>query len=129
MRVYQVHTRLIGAALILLAFCSVSEARWFRGGYVYYYVPANSACDAPTNQSASTPTSAPAASPQASAQAVSSKANTYQVNKVPVTAEQPRPASSPAVNSAPAYAPRATSGGWNVLPRSSWDYGGFPPYH
>lgn len=55
MRVHHVHIRLIGAAMILLAFSSVSEARWFRGGYGYYYVPAYSAGCAPTNQALSMP--------------------------------------------------------------------------
>ena len=121
MRVHHVHIRLIGAAMILLAFSSVSEARWFRGGYGYYYVPAYSAGCVPTNQALSMPAGgAPAASLGTTA---------YQVNKVPVPAEQPLPAHPSTVNNAPAYAPGATSGGWSVLPRSSWDYGRFPPYH
>ena len=43
MRVHHVHIRLIAAAMILLAFSSVSEARWLRGGHGYYYVPSYSA--------------------------------------------------------------------------------------
>ncbi len=121
MRVHHVHIRLIGAAMILLAFSSVSEARWFRGGYGYYYVPAYSAGCAPTNQALSMPA--------AGAPAASLGTTAYQVNKVPVPAEQPLPAHPSTVNNAPAYAPGATSGGWSVLPRSSWDYGRVPPYH
>ena len=121
MRVHHVHFRLIGAALILFAFSSVSEARWFRGGYGYYYVPAYSADCAPTNQALSVPAGgAPAASSGAAA---------YQVNKVPVASEQPLPAHPSNVNNAPTYVSGATSGGSSVLPRSSWDYGRFPPYH
>ena len=118
MRVHQFHCGLIGAALILFAFSSVSEARWFRGGY--YYVPANSAGCAPTNQALS--------APAGSAPAAPSKATAYHVNKIPVAAEQPLPAHPSTIN-APKYVPSATSGGWSVLPRSSWDYGRFPPYH
>ena len=121
MRVHHVHIRLIGAAMILLAFSSVSEARWFRGGYGYYYVPAYSAGCAPTNQALSVPAGG--------APAASSGATAYQVNKIPVPAEQPLPAHPSTINNAPTYVPGATSGGSSVLPRSSWDYGRFPPYH
>jgi hypothetical protein len=107
--------------MILLAFTSVSEARWFRAGYMYYYVPAYSAGGAPMNQAST--------SPPASAPAASSGATAYQVNKIPIPAEQPAPAQPSAINNAPMYAPCAASGGSSVLPRSSWDYGRFPPYH
>ena len=121
MRVHHVHIRLIGAAMILLAFSAVSEARWFRGGNGYYYVPAYSAGCAPTNQASSAPAGgAPAASAGATA---------YQVNKIPVPAEQPLPVHPSTINNAPTYVPGTTSGGSSVLPRSSWDYGRFPPYH
>src|SRR5208337_674912 len=83
MRVHQFHYGLIGAALILFAFSSVSEARWFRGGGTYYYVPASPAGCAPTNQALSVPTGGAAAA--------SSGATSYQVNKIPVPAKQPLP--------------------------------------
>ena len=121
MRVHHVHIRLIGAALILLTFSSVSEARWFRGGYSYYYVPAYSAGRVPTNQALSVPAGG--------APAASSGATAYHVNKVPVASEQPLSAHPSTINNAPTYVPGATSGGSSVLPRSSWDYGRFPPYH
>jgi hypothetical protein len=121
MRVHQFHYGLIGAALILFAFSSVSEAGWFHGGVRHYYVPAYSAGCATTDQ-ALTP-------PAGGAPAASSGATAYQVHKVPVAAEQPLAAHSSAINNAPTYVPGATSGGWSVLPRSSWDYGRFPPYH
>ena len=121
MRAHQFHYGLIGAALILLAFSSVSEARWFRAGDRYYYVPAYSAGCAPTNQALSVPAGG--------APAASSGATVYQVNKVPVVSEQPLTAHSPTINNAPAHMPGATSSGSSVLPRSSWDYGRFPPYH
>ena len=121
MRVHHVHIRLIGAAMILIAFTSVSEARWFRGGYRYYYVPTYSADCPPTNHALLVPAGG--------APAVSSGAMAYQVNKIPVPAEQPQPAHPSAINNAPTYVPGPASGGSSVLPRSSWDYGRFPPYH
>lgn len=121
MREHQFHYGLIGAALILFAFSSVSEARWFRGGGGYYYVPAYSAGCAPTNQALSVPASG--------TPAASSGATAYQVNKIPVHAEQPLPGHPSTVSNAPMYVPGTTSGGSSVLPRSSWDYGRFPPYH
>jgi predicted lipid-binding transport protein (Tim44 family) len=121
MRVHPLYYTLIGAALILLAFTSVSEARWFRGGYRYYYVPAYSAGCAPTNQASSVPAGG--------APAASSGATAYQVNKIPIAAEQPLPAHPSTINNAPKYVPGAASGGSSVLPRSSWDYGRFPPFH
>ena len=121
MRVHHVHIRFIGAAMILLAFTSVSEARWFRGEYRYYYVPAYSAGCMPTNQALSVPAGGAPAAP--------SGATAYQVNKIPVPAEQSLPAGPSAVNTAPTYVPGAAPGGSGVLPRSSWDYGRFPPYH
>ncbi len=121
MKVHQFHYSLIGAALILFVFSSVSEAMWFRGGVGYYYVPANSAGCAPTNQALSVPAGG--------APAASSGATAYQVNKIPVPAEQPLPAHPSTINNAPTYVPGATSAGSSVLPRSSWDYGRFPPYH
>ncbi len=121
MRVHHVHVRLICAVLILLAFTSVSEARWLRGGYTYYYAPAYSAGCAPTNQALSVPAGG--------APAASSGATAYHVNKIPVSAEQPLPAHPSTINNAATYVPAATSSGSSVLPRSSWDYGRFPPYH
>ena len=107
--------------MIVLAFSSASEARWFRGGYRYYYVPAYSAGYAPTNQALPVPA--------AGTPAATSRTTAYQVNKPPVPAEQPTSAPPPAVNSAPAYVPGPAWGGSSVLPRNSWDYGRFPPYH
>lgn len=67
--------------------------------------------------------------PAVGAPAASSGATAYQVNKIPVPAEQPLPAHPSTINNAPTNVPGATSSGWSVLPRSSWDYGRFPPYH
>ena len=128
MRAYQVHIRLIGAALIVLAFSSVSEARWFRGRYAYYYIPAYPVCCTPTTQASPMPAvNIPAATSVPTPYPVNMA---YQANKVPVPAPaaEPLPANSPAINNAPQYAPGAASGGWGVLPRNSWDYGRFPPF-
>lgn len=120
MRVHHVHVRLIGPAMIVLAFSSASEARWFRGGYRYYYVQANSAGYASTNQALPVPA--------AGASAATSMTTAYQVNKPPVPAEQPAPAHPSTVNGVPTCTPSPAPGGSSVLPRSPWDYGRFPPY-
>jgi len=121
MRLYQVHIKLIGAAVLMFAFISVSEARWFRGGYAYYYVPASPACYAPTVQPSPTPL------PTGGASAASS-GTAHQVNRPAAAPEQPLPAPASNINYAPRYRPGATSGGYSVAPRSSWDFGSLPPY-
>ena len=79
MRQYQVHIKLIGAAVLMFAFISVSEARWFRGGYAYYYVFASPVCYAPTAQPSPTAVSSP--SPAGGASAASAATTAHQVNR------------------------------------------------
>ena len=44
MKAYQMHAWMVGAAVVLLAGSSASEAGWFRGGGRCYYYPAESTC-------------------------------------------------------------------------------------
>ena len=118
MRVYQVCTKLFVAAAILSAASSASEAGWFRGSARYYSYPADSTCYAATSP-------APSAAPTQTAASTTAGPVVHQAHK-PVIGAEPMPATLPAATS---DAPRAMSGsGWSVTPRSSWDFGRFPPY-
>ncbi len=110
MKTYQVSMWMVGAVVVLLAGSSASEAGWLRGGGRCYYYPAES-----TYSVATSPATAPAqtASPRPAGPAV------HQVYK-PVDGPDPMPAT---------YAPTTTAGGGSsVMPRSSWDFGSFPPF-
>jgi len=114
MRAYRVFTGLIGAALVLLAGSSASEAGSFRGRYTCYYYPTDSTLYAATN-----PAPAQTVVPASSGPVVR---QTYK----PVTGVEQMPAAPPAATN---YAPRAMSGNErSVIPRSSWDFGRLPPY-
>ena|SRR5271157_3496846 len=118
MRAYRVFTGLIGAALVLLAGSSASEAGWFRGRYACYYYPTNS-----TRYAATSP--APAAAPAQTVAPASSGPVVHQTYK-PVTGVEQMPAAPPAATN---FAPGTMSGnGRSVIPRSSWDFGRLPPY-
>ncbi|MGA2031433.1 MAG: hypothetical protein ABSG68_04190 [Thermoguttaceae bacterium] len=117
MRCCQVYATMIGAALVLLVGSSASEAGWFRGGHAYYYYPASSTCHAATNP-------APTAAAQTVAPAPSGPV-VYQTYK-PVTGVEAVPATPPA---ATYDAPGTMSGGgWSVAPRTSWEFGRYPPF-
>jgi hypothetical protein len=121
MKAYQVYVWMVGAAVVLLAGSSASEAGWFRGGGRCYHYPAQSTYSAATNPAATATTQA--ASPTPAEPVV------HQANK-PVNGPEPMPTAPPAAaNYPPAHAPSTTSGaGGSVTPRSSWDYGRLPPY-
>ncbi len=94
---------------IVLTLVATSQAglfRQWRTGYTYYYYPTY----APP---AVTPAPATAIAPAAQAAVVRAAPTVYTVAKPVVSA----PAAS-----------TYSSGGWSVAPRSSWDFGGFPPY-
>jgi hypothetical protein len=106
---------MIGAAVVLLAGSSASDARWLRGGDSCCY----SAVDSTANAAAS-----PSAAPTTTAVApATSGPVVYQAYK-PVNVAEPRLVVPPPAN----YAPNARSGGASVLPRSAWEYGRFPPF-
>jgi hypothetical protein len=121
MKAYQVSAWMVGAAVALLAGSSASEAGWFRGRGRCYSYPAESTGYAATS-------ALPSAAPAPAAAAATSGPVVYQANR-PVVAVETSPAELPAAaNYSPRYAPRATSGGSSVMPRSSWDFGSFPPF-
>ena len=126
MRDYQMHAKMIGAALVLIVGSSASEAGWLRGRSTCYYYPADS-----TSYSAPSPAPSvvPSAAPTQTVVPTPSGAVVHQTNK-PAISVEPRPAAtSAATNYAPRYALSTMSGGgWSVLPRSSSDFGSFPPY-
>ena len=120
MKTYRECARLIGVALVLLAGSSASEAGWFRGRGRCYSYPAESTGYAATS-------ALPSAAPAPAAAAATSGPVVYQANR-PVVGLETSPGSPPAANYLPTYAPRATFGGSSVIPRSSWDFGSFPPF-
>jgi hypothetical protein len=118
MKTYKLYARMIGAALILLAASSASDAGWFRGGGRCYYDPAY-----PTPYAATSPAPAPTAAPASSGPVV------RQANKPAIGVEALLGAPPAATNYAPKCVPGTMSGGgWSVIPRSSSDFGRFPPY-
>jgi len=110
--------------LIVLAGASASQAGLFgRWRTCYDYYPASPAATVSTPaQTNIPPTGQPAVS--------TAGPTTYTVAK-PVIGENAAaaPVSVPRTGSY-APAPRAYSnGGWSINPRSSWDYGKFPPFN
>ena len=122
MKAYQMHAWMIGAAIVLLTGSSASDGGWFREGGRCYYYPAESTYSVVTSP-------APSTAPTQTASPTPAGPVVHQANK-PVNGPEPMPAAPPAAANCPTtYAPSTTSGGgWSVKPRSSWDYGRFPPY-
>ena len=113
---------LLTLSLVLTGISASQAGRWYaRNGYYYY--PACSAVTVSTPPAANIPA---AGQPMAATPAPT----VYTVMK-PVTGENAGnpavivPQSGSYVPAAPAY----PSSGWSTTPRSSWDYGSFPPYH
>jgi len=121
---YLLCLRTLLALCVVLAGVSASQAGLFgRWRACYDYTPASSPAAVSTPAQATIPpTGQPAASP---------------TRPLPYTAAKPIVGDNAAATavSAPrtgtyAPAPRAySSGGWSINPRSSWDYGKFPPYN
>ncbi len=110
------YPRVLAAVLIVLLGATVGEAGLFRRAYVWY-----PACVQP----------APAPVAAAPAPAPAPAAGTHTVYK-PIVPESAVPAAqpAPAISSpAPQYYGPVQSGGWSISPRSSWDFGRYPPYH
>ena len=119
MKAYQVYASMIGAAIVLLAGSSASEAGWFRSRYTCYDYPAAS-----INSPATRP--APSAAPTHAAAPAPSRSVIVQTADKPATQAEPTEAAPPAATNC---APGTTSGGgWSTAPQSSWDFGRFPPY-
>jgi hypothetical protein len=123
MKVYQVNVWMIAVALVLLADTSASQAGWFRGGGRCYYYTVDSTYTAATS-SAPTATPAPTAAPTPMVAAAPTGPVVHQAN-MPVIGMESAPVAAPATIYAPSTAP---GGGWSVTPRSSWDFGRFPPF-
>jgi hypothetical protein len=101
------------AMLMVLIGVSVSEAGIFRRAYVWQPVCVQ-----------------PAPYPVATAPAPAAAEATHTVYK-PIVPDSAVPAAEPTISTRPApqyYGP-AQSGGWNTAPRSSWDFGRYPPFH
>ncbi len=124
---------------IVLTGVSASEAgqfgRWYaRNGYYYYPAcPAAMATTppAPTTPAAGQPTASTPGTPAAGQPMASTASPTVHTAMKPVMGENAGSAavSTPQVRSYVPAAPVYPSSGWSVTPRSSWDYGSFPPYH
>jgi hypothetical protein len=115
---------LAALAIVTTVSAATSEAGWFRRGtaYTYCYQPYYYYQTAPA---VVTDTQVPTATQQAAPQPTTSGGVTYQTMKPVVTAG---PAAAPTI-SYPSNSPGYSTGGYSVSPRSSWDYGRFPPYH
>ena len=119
---YSTCLRILLAQLIVLAGVSVSEAGLFGRWRVYY--------DYPTCAPATVSAPRDAGTPAASQPAVSSAGPTVYTAMKPVIGPNAADA-APAVPQTRVYAPAtgvAPSGSWSTTPRSSWDFGRFPPY-
>ena len=119
---------LVALSIVLVA-VSASEAglfgRW-RSNYTYYYYPAYQ----PAVVSVPPAASQPAATAQPATQrAQATKVPTVYTAAKPVIAETPAPAAVAVPQASYAPASGSYSGGWSVTPRTSWDYGTFPPYN
>ncbi len=107
------YLRVVAATLIVLAGCSISQAGLFRRGYVnYYYYPA-----CPTVVVAA-PAQTVTAMPSPGAQTV----------YMPVEQPSAAPAATYVPAEVPQYQYQGGGGGIGNMPRSSWDFGKFPPY-
>ncbi len=112
MKTYQVSVWMVGAAMVLFAGSSTSGAGWFRGGGRCHYYPAEPTYSVPTSPATAT-------APAQTASPTPARPVVRQAYK-PVSGPEPMPAT---------YAPNTMSGGGSsVMPRSSWDFGSFPPF-
>ena len=129
MKRWQFYPGLFIALMFLSAAAASSDAGWFRRGYAeppawQAAAPVANATVAPAPTPVA-PTSAPTVTPAAQPQVV------------PVSTAVAAPTTNSVVNPVVAppagyyYAapcPAGAASGWSNLPRSSWDYGRFPPY-
>jgi hypothetical protein len=108
---------LLGAVVVLSVAASSSEAGWLRWRYMEPVpVQVTSTTSAPATTAAAETVAAPHVLPVSSAMAA----------PMPSDALAPPAAYYPAT---PAYCPTGSSSGWSTTPRSSWDFGKFPPYY
>ena len=116
--------RTILALLLVLTAVSASEAglfgRW-RNRTDYYYPPA---CPAV----ATSPVSSTPAAGQPTASTAGPKSYTAMKPVIGDNAGSTAATTLPSVQYVPAPSAYPRSG-WSATPRSSWDFGSFPPYH
>lgn len=108
---------LLGAMVVLSVAASSSEAGWLRWRYMD---PVPVQVTGTTSAPATTPAAETAATPQVLPVSSATAA------PMPMDAVAPPAAYYPAN---PAYCPTGSSSGWSTTPRSSWDFGKFPPYY
>jgi hypothetical protein len=110
---------LFSALMILLVAASSSEAGLFRRVFAE---PVRSQAAAPVSHPAITPASTPTVAPAVNPPILPVS------NPVVVPASDPvaSPAAGNYYYSAPCLP--SSSSGWSNMPRSSWDFGKFPPY-
>ena len=113
------------ALLIVVVGVSTSQAQCWTGYYypTYYYYPSCCSGMVSTQPAATTATST------AGQPIVATAGPTVYTAAKPVTTENAVPMAAPVPQSG-YYAPASgySSGGFSVTPRSSWDFGKFPPY-
>jgi hypothetical protein len=110
---------LVWAVMILSVAASSSEGGWFRWGYAQpvSWQTAPSVSNSTTTPIA-TATAIPAADPQVLPVSAPVVVPTYNPGVAP-----------PAANYYSAPCPVGSSSGWSGTPRTSWDFGKYPPYY
>ena len=110
---------LVWAVMILSVAASSSKGGWSRWGYAE---PVSWQTAAPDSNFATTPNSPATVTPAADPEVLPVSAPVVMPMYNPVVAP-------PAANYYSAPCPVGSSSGWSGTPRTSWDFGKYPPYY